>query len=285
MTSYRKFEEVIVRYREDEPPQDEDRRFWSGEGIPILDLSLLEALLTRSSQDGDTSQSGGLARALDMWIAEELREAGFDDQAVWPRLVKPRVLDPAILRFIESLDPGTAEACCEALPRFASSSANVLGSTYKKQIDVGMSSWMTGPEVLISTKTMSSSFGKNLSNRFEEAYGDAKNLKGRHPLATLGFFFLLNSSIVEETRNFAKAVTMLEKLQFEDDAYDATCLLLVDWREDGGLAISGQNELIPTELSAARFFERMIDLTLLRAAPDSHELARERRRLGRSLGS
>lgn len=277
MTSYRKFEDVINGYWEQAASSNADRCYWTAEGVPLLEVPLLEALLTRSSQDGDTAQSGGLAKALDMWIAEELRAAGFDDQAVWPRLAKPRVLDPSVLRFIGSLDPVTAEACCEALPKFASSSANVMGSTYMKQVDVGLSSWMTGPEILISTKTMSSSFGKNLSNRFEEAYGDAKNLKGRHPLATLGFFFLLNAQVVDEPRNFMKAVTMLEKLQMEEDAYDATCLLLVDWLPDGSLRVSAENSRVPEALRMTAFFQQMTDLTLLRSAPDAHERVRERR--------
>lgn len=277
MTSYRKFEDAINAYWESRASSSAERRYWSGKDEPLLETELLEALLTKSSQDGDSSQSGGLAKALDMWIAEELRAAGFDDQAVWPRLAKPRVLDPSVLRFIGSLDPVTAEACCAALPKFASSSANVMGSTYMKQVDVGLSSWMTGPEILISTKTMSSSFGKNLSNRFEEAYGDAKNLKGRHPLATLGFFFLLNAEVVNEPRSFMKAVTMLEKLQMESDAYDATCLLLVDWRADGSLRVSAENGRVPETLSMTSFFRSVIDLTLLRCAPDAHERVREKR--------
>lgn len=277
MTSYRKFEDTINEYWEHAESSSLARPYWAEDGAPVLETALLEALLTRSSLDGDTAQSGGLAKALDMWIAEELRTAGFDDQAVWPRLSKPRVLDPSVLRFIGSLDPQTAESCCEALPKFASSSANVMGSTYTKQVDVGLSSWMTGPEILISTKTMSSSFGKNLSNRFEEAYGDAKNLKGRHPLATLGFFFLLNADIVDEPRNLMKAITMLEKLQMETDAYDATCLLLVDWNADGTLSVSSQNERLPQELSMGAFFRTIINLTLQRSAPDAHELVREKR--------
>lgn len=277
MTSYRKFEDIINAYWEARETCATDRSYWDEDGSPLLETALLEELLTKSVQDGDSTQSGGLAKALDMWIAEELRAAGFDDQAVWPRLAKPRVLDPSVLRFIGSLDPRTAEACCAALSSFAGSAANVLGSTYNKQIDVGLSSWMTGPEILISTKTMGSSFGKNLSNRFEEAYGDAKNLKGRHPLATLGFFFLVNSSIVDEPRIFAKAVTMLEKLRMEDDAYDATCLLLVDWGEGGQLAVSRENDRIPPSLSASSFFEEVVRLTLLRAAPEAHELARLKR--------
>ena len=36
---------------------------------------------------------------------------------------------------------------------------------------------------------MVSLIGKNLSNRFEEAYGDAGNLRSRYPLAAVGFFW------------------------------------------------------------------------------------------------
>ena len=46
-----------------------------------------------------------------------------------------------------------------------------------------------GVEVLISTKAMLSSYPKSLRNRFEEGCGDAKSLRGRHPLAALGFLF------------------------------------------------------------------------------------------------
>lgn len=271
MDSYQKFEDAIVEYWEAQGTSSVRRPYWSDAGEPLLEIPLLEKLLTVAVRDGSSAQSGSLAKALDMWVAEELRAAGFDAQSVWPRLVRPRVLDPSVLRFIGSLDARTAEKCCEVLPRFASANASVLGSTYCKQVDVGLSSWMTGPEILISTKTMSSAFGKNLANRFEEAYGDAKNLKGRHPLATLGFFFLLNSSIVDEPRNFSKAITMLQKLRVEDDAYDATCLMLVDWEEDGRLAISPLNEKVPEELSATSFFREIVDLTLLRGAPESHE--------------
>lgn len=39
------------------------------------------------------------------------------------------------------------------------------------------------------------------------------------------------------------------------------------------------NEKVPEELSATSFFREIVDLTLLRGAPESHELAREKRRL------
>lgn len=86
----------------------------------------------------------------------------------------------------------------------------------------------------------------------------------------------VNAAIVDEPRNFSKAVTMLQKLRMEDDAYDATCLLLVDWREDGRRCVSPLNERVPRELSAPRFFREIIELTLMRGSPESHEAVRER---------
>lgn len=274
--SYRRYEEVVESYWDDLDATNAERRYWDAEGKPDLRFDLLERLLSRSATDGDSARSGGLAKALDMWIAEELRGAGFDEEALWPRLHAPRVLDPLVLRFIGSLNASTAEACCDALPGFASSSANVLGAAYSKQVDVGLSSWMTGPEILISTKTMGSSFAKNLANRFEEAYGDAKNLKGRHPLATTGFFFLVDDAIACEPHAFRKAVAMMEKLQTERDVYDVAALLLVSRNESGSVAISPRNELVPDSLSAPRFFCGIVERTLLRAAPGSHELVREK---------
>lgn len=272
--SCEKYEKLIVDYWDDKRTDSVSREYWDKDGIPLIELGLLERLLSKSVEDGDSVRSGGLAKALDMWVAEELRAAGFDSEAVWPRLHAPRVLDPSVLRFIGSLNSSTAEACCQALPCFASSSANILGSAYRKQVDVGLSSWMTGPEILISTKTMGSSFGKNLANRFEEAYGDAKNLKGRHPLATLGFFFLVNSDISQEPKNFTKAISMLDKLQMEDDAYDVVCLMLIDFDQDGRVKVSKGNDSVPEHLSAEHFFSKTVSLTLLRASLDAHDLAR-----------
>jgi hypothetical protein len=63
-------------------------------------------------------------------------------------------------------------------------------------------------------------------SRFEEGYGDAKNLRGRHPLAALGFLFVVGSDIPPTSLDFA--VDMLRKLTSEPDVYDCACLLIVD---------------------------------------------------------
>jgi hypothetical protein len=93
-----------------------------------------------------------------------------------------------------------------------------------------MSAWDTGPEILISTKRMDSSFGKNAANRVEESYGDAKNLRGRHPMAALGFVYGLRSTILTTEKEAARwLIDLLQKLGREDDAYDSVCLLMIDY--------------------------------------------------------
>ena len=117
------------------------------------------------------------------------------------------------------------------------SSAAILGKNYLKQVDVIMTDWVTGPELLISTKRMDSSYGKNAPNRVEESYGDAKNLRLRHPLAALGFAFGLRSDILQkEPRTAEWLFDLLAKLGQEDDAYHATCLVLMDYADESALS-------------------------------------------------
>ncbi|MCS0658437.1 hypothetical protein [Massilia terrae] len=128
-----------------------------------------------------------------------------------------------------------------SIPGVTSSSASILGKNYVKQVDVIMTDWVTGPELLISTKRMDSSYGKNAPNRVEESYGDAKNLRLRHPLAALGFVFGLRSDILEkEPRVAAWLCDLLGKLGREDDAYHATCLVLMEYADEVAIANAGE---------------------------------------------
>jgi hypothetical protein len=154
------------------------------------DYGALAALIAIPIRAGSESQTGRLAKAIDAWAANELRRAGFDADEVWPRSAKPRVLprDLALyLRGLPARERAAAEARIIANKKIAPSDARVLGRAYVKQVDVLIAQWSRGPELLISTKTMVSSFRNNLPNRFEESYGDAKNLRGRYPLAAMGF--------------------------------------------------------------------------------------------------
>ena len=89
---------------------------------------------------------------------------------------------------------------------------------------------------------MDSSYGKNAPNRVEESYGDAKNLRLRHPLAALGFVFGLRSDILhKEPRTADWLFELLAKLGREDDAYHATCLVLMEYSDDAEIPDTGED--------------------------------------------
>lgn len=200
------------------------------------DYETLQLLLGVPLLLGASSQSGVPALAVDVWVSHELRRAGFEADRVWPRPVAPRVLPREIIQFIAALPRAERDRLNSLISRRGtggSSSANVLGKNYVKQVDVVMSSWATGPELLISTKRMDSSFGKNAANRVEESYGDAKNLRLRHPRAALGFMYSLGSlALVNEPAQAEWLMDLLAKLGREDDAYDAVGLIIPEIPRD-----------------------------------------------------
>lgn len=203
------------------------------------DYSTLEQLLGVPLHLNAGTQSGVPALALDVWLSYELRRAGFKSDQVWPKPTNPRVLPAAVAALINSL-PGRLRAQVEerieknsSITGVTSSSATILGKNYLKQVDVIITDWATGPELLVSTKRMDSSYGKNAPNRIEESYGDAKNLRLRHPLAALGFVFGLRSDVLDkEPKTAAWLFDLLVKLGKEDDAYHATCLVLMEYADD-----------------------------------------------------
>jgi hypothetical protein len=193
-------------------------------------------------------------------------------------------------------------------------SANLLGKNYLRQVDVIMSHWSTGPEVMISTKRMDSSFGQNAANRVEESYGDAKNLRLRHPQATCGFVYGLRSTCWDGTPDKAAwLVDLLAELGREEDAYHAVALVVPEY---GGV-VEGENpdeeapvgeaavsepdpelpldvdevqrqltspptarlrhDLVPNEVSPARFFRVMLSVLLDNTPVDYHTRAGELR--------
>lgn len=234
------------------------------------DYDLLGRLLTIPVRESAVSESGIFAKGIDAWTANELRRAGFGADEVWPRATRPRVLPRDIALLLEKL-PAPLRAQVEYrvknMPSVAPVDAKVLGRAYEKQVDVCVSRWDRGPEILISTKAQLSSFGKNLPNRFEEAYGDAGNLRGRYPLAAVGFLFVQRATILaQEPDAYERAVDMVRKLRDRGDGsgYSATALVLVDWvagSERELLDVRVHREL-PDDISPPQFFTRMIERTL-----------------------
>lgn len=203
-----------------------------------IDEPTLDQLLGVPLLLGAKSQTGLLSKPLDVWVAHELRRAGFDPDMVWPRSTAPRVVPSPVAKLLATLPKDLRQQVSDrvykddSISGVTSANADIVGKLYPKQVDAGMARWQTGAEVLISTKRMDKSFAANAKNRAEESYGDAKNLRLRYPLAALGFVFAVRSTILDESpRTFAQLVDVLTKLGEADDAYHATCLLVVDYED------------------------------------------------------
>jgi len=249
------------------------------------DYDLLGRLLTIPVAVGAMSESGSFANGIDAWIARELRRAGFGPDEVWPRSTRPRVLPRDVAVLLDKLPAGQRADLTRRLSNMASVApvdARVLGRAYEKQVDVVIARWDRGPELLVSTKAQLSSFGKNLPNRFEESYGDAGNLRGRYPLAAVGYFFVQRATIRStEPDAFERSVDMIRKLRDIGDSngYTATSLLLVDWDTTGDQApiVRARPDLVPDDIAPPQFFTTMIDRVLATTPITYHVAVRERR--------
>jgi len=269
---------------------------WSGNRY-FPDLDLLRELLTLPIKAGDKQESGRPAKAFDAWIAHELRRGGFPPDGVWPRTRRPRVLPDDLAVVEEQLEALAAElenAERAAGKRLAPSSlrrairalagqlpgtheAYILGDFYSKQIDVAISTWRRGPDVLVSTKTMFSSYRKNLKNRHEEAVGEVMSLRARHPMATMGYAYLVRKNIYDEEGAYAILYDILARLRRPGEAFDATMLLVADWDDSSSEPEVTTIDQPAEELDASRFFEDVVELVCDRSPIKEHVEVRRRR--------
>lgn len=245
------------------------------------DYSLAEGLLTIPVAANKGWASGALANGVDSWLAHELRRAGFGPDEVWPRATRPRIMPRDIAVLLEKLPRVLSDevrAKLMAMPVVAPTDAKILGRAYDKQVDVAIARWDRGPELLLSTKTMVSSFGKNLSNRFEEAYGDAGNLRSRYPLAAVGFFFVQRDTILtQEPDAFEKTVDMMRKLRDigGGNGYTATGLALISWSDDDP-TVRVELDRVPEDVRPEQFMTKMIEQILAATSVTHHVDVRNR---------
>jgi hypothetical protein len=244
---------------------------WLGEQY-LPDLALLGELVSVPVAAGATSETGRLPKAFDVWVAHELRRSGFDPDEVWPRATRPRILPRDLKLLIDRFVPtAVRDEIASYLANHSSAAmmapvdARVLGRVYTKQADVLIAHWARGVELLVSTKTMVSSYGNNLRNRFEESYGDAVNLRGRFPLAAIGFLYAVRSNIPPADLVFLR--DMLDKLR-ESTGYDATCLVVIDWEGTGPVMV--RNDMMQENIGPARFMSDMVAAVLERTPIDHH---------------
>lgn len=259
---------------------------WEQSGQYRFDRELLTDLISVQVESGaaQVSATGGLAIAIDVWVACEFRRAGLNPNAVWPRAQRPRSVSQSLMRAVESFrysrdvaERGIQEATiAQLLAGAGSARSNVLGGYFAKEIDVVVAAEDRGLELGVSTKSMTGSFGKNLGNRFEEAAGDLANIRRRYPLATFGYGYLATANILDEPGSWERMKDMLRKLRSlstsdEAASYDATCLVVVDW-ESGHVVLDDEN--VPDDLSPDRFFETMLRRLFSRSPVSEHAAAR-----------
>lgn len=267
-------------------PQQLDQP-WETGGEYRFDRELLKSLIDVQVAAGSAqvSATGGLAIAVDIWLATELRRAGINPDAVWPRAERPRSVSQALTRAAASfkfsrngaeraIQQGAIE---QLLDRAGSARSNILGGYFQKEIDVVVAAEDRGLELGVSTKSMTGSFGKNLGNRFEEAAGDLANIRRRYPLATFGYAYLATSNILAEPGSWERLKDMLRKLSSlstsdESASYDACCLVVVDWQ--GGQTVLHEAE-VPDDLAPDRFFAKMLRTLFSRSPVSEHPRARE----------
>ena len=254
------------------------------------DAGLLAALLSRPVRLAERSESDRFVPGIDIWLAHELRRAGFGPDEIWPRPERPRVLPREVGLLLDALPRKLADEVAERLSRMGAVGpvrAKVLGRAYDKQVDVVLARRDRGPEILLSTKAQLSSFGKNLPNRFEEAYGDAANLRARYPLAAVGFFFVQRATVVTaEPAAYERTVDMMRKLRDigAGAGYTATGLLLVDWDEPAGpgTRVRVCGDLVPADVAAPQFLTAVVDF-VLGVTPVQHHVEVRRRRERRDI--
>ena len=260
---------------------------WSAVGSYQFDRELLQDLIAvqlKAAGDG-AANTGALAIAVDVWIATELRRAGIDASAVWPRTERPRILSQAFAsaakRFRYAKDASVREiqeATVDQLAELSGqSSTNILGGFFAKEIDVVIAEYDRGLELAVSTKTMTNSFGKNITNRFEEASGDLLNIRRRYPMATFGYVYLVTSNVFDEPHGWERIKDMCRKLKSlapGDDrgSYDASCLIVLDSTSDEPRLVEDE---IPDDLHPNVFFESMLGSLFARSPVSEHERARE----------
>ena len=176
------------------------------------------------------------------------------------------------------------EATIRKLTELAGSSSTVvLGGFFAKEIDVVIAEFDRGLELGVSSKTMTDSFGKNITNRFEEASGDLLNIRRRYPLATFGYVYLVTSNVFDEPSGWERIKDMLRKLQSltpgdQRGSYDATCLLVLDRSKRKPRLLENEvpDDLLARHLLRADFATALLSIAGFRARGSPTPLGAQR---------
>jgi hypothetical protein len=239
-------------------------------------LRALVAVCATGAGTWNTTSAPGLGMALDLWTADELRRAGYEPDAVWPRAAPPRVLPAAVARALGRLSATARQSpAALAIAQTAGTSSPVIqGEFFPKNVDVLVADWDRGVELMVSTKSMTGSFNNNLNNRWEEFVGDVRNIRGRFPLATLGVLFLADASMLTSTA-FPRLLDMLRKLRAPSttgSAYDGTALVIARATAAGAADLLLDD--VPADLRPDPFFATLLSVVFERLPVSERRAAR-----------
>jgi hypothetical protein len=124
---------------------------------------------------------------------------------------------------------------------------------------------------------MFSSYRKNLKNRHEEAVGEVDSLRRRHPMAAMGFAFLVRQTIFGEDGAYVILTDILRRLRRPGEAFDATMLLVADWDDAATPPQVATLDEPAEDLDAERFFTDLIRSVTERTPFSEHTDIRTRR--------
>src|SRR5581483_8058382 len=114
---------------------------------------------------------------------------------------------------------------------------------------------------------MLSSYWNNLRNRFEEFVGEAKNLRGRYPLAAIGILFVVRSTIFQEQGAFQFLADMLTRLR-SPELFDTAGLIVAEWSDTAAASWGGEIDLGDYDQVRAKIEDASAVVLLLDQVPD-----------------
>ena len=88
----------------------------------------------------------------------------------------------------------------------------------------------------------------------------------------------LKCTVIDERGTLDRTIDMLRKLRAEGAGYDATGLVLAEWKDHPGFAsVALRSDAVPQDLSVGSFLEVLVDRVLERTPIDMHVKVRELR--------
>jgi hypothetical protein len=237
--------------------------------LPATPLPPLPAFKLQDALDGLCGnvvvQSGGHVKPIHSHVANRLvLEGGFRPEWSWP--------GPPLESKQITLERFTLSHRAEAA---RSGELEIVGGMRCKDVDVTIASPSTGPVVGVSIKTTGNAF-RNLTNRAEEAPGDAANLHMMYPGFVFGFLHFIKyaelGSVAKEDASFDREgnplrwivrfhnmlVALLGRAYIYDPMMKFESVGLLIYKNDAGKGTLLRNYPPPTSpLHYSHFYNRL----------------------------